>query len=74
MSNTLLCQASTRIIFILVYSSVVNMLRSYHAALAKPLSFYMKKRSILCVKRVTLTIPPQAMINDSEMGESPFEN
>ena len=36
--------------------------------------FYMKKRSILCVKRVTLTIPPQAMINDSEMGESPFEN
>ena len=35
---------------------------------------YMKRRSILCVKRVTLTMPPQAMINDSEMGESPFEN
>ena len=39
-SNTLWCQASTRIKYILKYSSVVNMLRSYHAALAKPLSFH----------------------------------
>ena len=41
-SNKLLFQASTGSIFILVYSSVVNMLRSYHAALAKPLSFNMQ--------------------------------
>ena len=32
-------QTSTRSIFILMYSSVVNMLQSYHAALAKLLSF-----------------------------------
>ena len=49
-SNTLLCQASTRIIFILMYSSVVNMLRSYHAALAKPLSFILKTSEEFYIK------------------------
>ena len=46
-SNILLCQASTRSIFIFMYSSVVNMLRSYHAALAKPLSSRIKKNTII---------------------------